>query len=59
MWIATVSVLAGIAGAASDHAYPVDFLLRTNALSAVLSLAAAALGTWLGTLWYRRRTTRA
>ena len=58
MWIATVSVLAGIAGAASDNIYPVDFLLRTNALSAVLSLAAAALGTWLGTLWYRRRTTR-
>lgn len=58
MWIATVAVLAGIANAASDVAYPLGFLLRTNALSAVLSLAAAALGAGLGALWYRRRTTR-
>jgi hypothetical protein len=58
MWIATVAVLAGIADAASDVAYPLDFLLRTNALSAVLSLTAAALGAGLGALWYRRRATR-
>ncbi len=31
------------------------FLLRTNALSATLSVVAAALGTWLGALWYARR----
>ena len=58
MWAATVSVLAGIAGAASDIAYPLGFLLRTNALSAVLSLVAAALGAWLGALWYQRRAMR-
>lgn len=55
VWIATLAVLAGIAGAASDVAYPLGFLLRTNALSAFLSVAAAALGTWLGALWYARR----
>ena len=54
VWIATLAVLAGIAGAASDVAYPLGFLLRTNALSAFLSVAAAALGTWLGALWYAR-----
>lgn len=58
MWIATLSVLAGIAGAASDVAYPLAFLLRTNVLSAVLSLLAAALGAWLGALWYQRRVAR-
>ena len=55
VWIATLSVLAGIAGTASDMSYPLDFLLRTNALSATLSVVAAALGTWLGALWYARR----
>lgn len=55
VWIATLSVLAGIAGAASDMPYPLGFLLRTNALSATLSVVAAALGTWLGALWYARR----
>ena len=55
VWIATLSVLAGIAGAASDMSYPLGFLLRTNALSATLSVVAAALGTWLGALWYARR----
>lgn len=58
MWIATLSVLAGIAGAASDVAYPLAFLLRTNVLNAVLSLLAAALGAWLGALWYQRRVAR-
>ena len=55
VWIATLSVLAGIADAASDMSYPLGFLLRTNALSATLSVVAAALGTWLGALWYARR----
>ncbi|CAN7179167.1 hypothetical protein LJR168_000339 [Pseudoxanthomonas sp. LjRoot168] len=55
VWIATLAVLAGIAGAASDVAYPLGFLLRTNALSALLSVAAAALGTWLGAVWRARR----
>jgi hypothetical protein len=58
MWIATLSVLAGIAGAASEAAYPLGFLLRTNALSAVLSLLAASLGAGLGALWHRQRATR-
>ena len=58
MWLATLSVLAGIAGAASEVAYPLAFLLRTNVLSAVLSLAAAALGAWLGACWHRRRAAR-
>ncbi len=58
VWIATLSVLAGIAGATSDIAYPLGYLLRTNALSATLSVVAAALGTWLGALWYTRRTPR-
>jgi hypothetical protein len=58
VWIATLSVLAGIAGSASDIAYPLGYLLRTNALSATLSVAAAASGTWLGTLWYTRQTAR-
>ena len=57
MWVATLSVVAGIAGSASDVSYPLDFLLRTNLLSAVLSLAAAALGAWLGARWYQRRAT--
>ena len=54
----TLSVLAGVAGAASDVAYPLAFLLRTNVLSAVLSLLAAALGAWLGARWYQRRAAR-
>lgn len=58
VWIATLSVLAGIAGSASDVAYPLGYLLRTNALSATLSVVAAAFGTWLGALWYARRTAR-
>lgn len=58
MWVATLSVLAGIAGAASETAYPLAFLLRTNVLSAVLSLVAAALGAWLGARWYQRRSAR-
>ncbi|MDR7068357.1 hypothetical protein J2X02_001174 [Pseudoxanthomonas japonensis] len=58
VWAATLSVLAGIAGAASDIAYPLGYLLRTNALSATLSVVAAGLGTWLGALWYARRTAR-
>ncbi len=58
MWVATVAVLAGIANAASDIAYPLGYLLRTNALSAALSVAAAALGAGLGALWYRRRAAR-
>lgn len=58
VWIATLSVLAGIAGSASDIAYPLGYLLRTNALSATLSVVAAAFGTWLGALWHTRRTAR-
>lgn len=58
MWIATLSVLAGIAGAGSEASYPLRFLLRTNVLSAALSLVAAALGAWLGAVWYQRRAAR-
>ena len=58
VWIATLSVLAGIAGSASDIAYPLDYLLRTNALSATFSMVAAAIGAWLGALWYARRAAQ-
>ncbi len=55
MWVATLAVLAGIAAPAPEAAYPLGYLLRTNALSAVASLAAAAAGAWLGARWHARR----
>lgn len=57
LWIATFVLLANIALPAADGGHPLAAILRMNAASAVLSLAAAALGTHLGTRWQALRAT--
>ncbi|HEY0860522.1 MAG TPA: hypothetical protein VGE19_06385 [Pseudoxanthomonas sp.] len=57
LWIATFVLLANIALPAADGGHPLLAILRMNAASAVLSLAAAALGTHLGTRWQALRAT--
>lgn len=54
VWMATLAVLAGIAAPEPEAAFPLGYLLRTNALSALLSLAAAATGAWAGGRWHAR-----
>jgi len=54
VWVATLAVLAGIAAPEPQAAFPLGYLLRTNALSALLSLAAAAAGAWAGGRWHAR-----
>ena len=59
LWIATFVLLANIALPAIDGGRPLLAIFRMNAASAVLSLAAAALGTHLGAQWQAQRTLRA
>ena len=55
LWIATFVLLANIALATADGGHPLFAVFRSNVASAVLSLAAAALGTHLGARWQARR----
>ncbi|MBP7656571.1 MAG: hypothetical protein KA742_08510, partial [Pseudoxanthomonas sp.] len=59
LWIATFVLLANIALPAIDGGRPLLAIFRMNAASAVLSLAAAALGAHLGAQWQAQRTMRA
>ena len=59
LWIATFVLLANIALPTADSTHPLFAVLRTNVTSAVLSLAAAALGTDLGARWQPHRALRA
>ena len=59
LWIATFVLLANIALPAADGGRPLLAIFRMNAASAVLSLAAAALGAHLGAQWQAQRTMRA
>ena len=52
-------LLANIALPAIDGGRPLLAIFRMNAASAVLSLAAAALGAHLGAQWQAQRTMRA
>lgn len=57
LWIATFVLLANIALPAIDGGRPLLAIFRMNVASAVLSLAAAALGTHLGTRRVALRAT--
>ena len=59
LWIATFVLLANIALPTADSTHPLFAVFRTNVTSAVLSLAAAALGTDLGARWQAHRALRA
>ena len=55
LWIATFVFLANLALATAEGGHPLFAVFRTNVASAVLSLAAAALGTHLGARWQALR----
>ncbi|PPJ41217.1 hypothetical protein C0063_15210 [Pseudoxanthomonas sp. KAs_5_3] len=59
LWIATFVLLANIALPTADSTHPLFAVFRMNIASAVLSLAAAALGTDLGARWQAYRALRA
>ncbi len=58
VWIATILLLAGIALPTDEGSRHLAAVVRTNAFSAVLSLAAAAIGAHSGTRWHERRARR-